>query len=163
MPASTQLGITKCCFSHMFWVIIYLQCEGSTPFYNIWLNLSREYNSVYLTIHLVASISSHIINSEPAPLTVVQACAIMLPPPCLTDDVVCFRSWAVSPLLHTFPNLLFQFLSVTSGFHLVLNRLDLHLWRHLVIADLDSDTIKSVLGQVNYPGTFESLNMENYA
>ncbi len=75
------------CFFCMFWVIVHLYYEA--PFNQlccIWLNLGRQYIPGHFRI--LSTTGSH-------------ACSWHLTaPPCFTDDVVCFGSWAVPSLLH---------------------------------------------------------------
>ena len=79
------------CFGWMFWVIVHLYYE--TPpnqFGCVWQEFgSSQYVSEHLRIHPAASVLCHIINKRWWPR------AITLPPPCFTDTVVCFGSWAV--------------------------------------------------------------------
>ncbi len=90
------------CFCCMFWVIVHLYYEApSNQLCSIWLNLGREYISIHFRIHPSASVSSSLNTSNPEPLEAMQFMHHTAPP-CFTDDVVCFGSWAVPSLLHTF-------------------------------------------------------------
>lgn len=53
------------CFCSVLWIIVHLHCgELSDHFCSICLNLGRECNSVHVTIHPAASISSHSISER---------------------------------------------------------------------------------------------------
>lgn len=54
------------------------------------------------TLQFIVLLLSAVTSSLNIADTVPHACAITLPPPCLTDDVICFWLWAVSPVLHSF-------------------------------------------------------------
>ncbi len=60
--------------------------------------------SIYLRINLTYSVFCHIINKHTSnSATGSHACSCHhTAPPCFTDDVVCFGSWAVPSLPHTF-------------------------------------------------------------
>ena len=68
------------------------------------LNLAESEQTIYShTIHLIASsVTSPITTSDPVPLEAMHAHAITLPPPCFTDDEVCFGSRAVPIILVQF-------------------------------------------------------------
>lgn len=51
---------------------------------------------------LLSAVTSSLNIADTVPLAAIHACAITLPPPCLTDDVICFWLSAVSPVLHSF-------------------------------------------------------------
>ena len=117
--------------------------------------------------------SSSINTREAVPLAAIHGHAMTLPPPCFTDEVVCFGSWAVPFLHHTllFPsfwyklifvssvqrilfqnfkgffrcclansNLVFLFLRLTNGLHLVVDPLYSLWWSLLLIVDFDTHT-----------------------
>lgn len=92
--------LTAWSLEKMCWVIIRLHCEAPSFQLNcIWTNASRRYRPVHLLIHPATSISaltSSLDTSDPVPLGAMRAHGVALPPPCLTDDVVCFGSWAVT-------------------------------------------------------------------
>ena len=93
------------CLDYMFLIILLLHDESSSnQFWWICLHLSRQAVSVYL---LSASFCCyqqwhHQWTSEPVPVVAIHAQTITLSPPCLTDEVVCFGSWAVPFFLHTY-------------------------------------------------------------
>lgn len=89
------------CFCTMLWVIVHLYSEALFDQFCIWLNLIREYSHGHFTIHPTASNISHIHNKHQWHSSTMHAHAITLSLPCLTDDVIIFRSLAVSLLLYT--------------------------------------------------------------
>ena len=145
---------------------------SSEAFGWIWAdNIAR--NTSEFILLLLSAVTSSIITREPVPLATIHAHTMTLRPPCLTDEVVCFGSWAVPFLLHTllFPsfwyklifvsfvhrmlfqnckgfftcclansNLVFLFLRLTNGLHLVVNPLYLLWWSLLLIVDFDTHT-----------------------
>lgn len=78
------------CFCSMLLVISYLLCEPAESEQSMAL-----YTSEFMLPLLLAGTTS-INTSYPVPLAALHAHTITLPPTCLTDSVVCFRSWAVS-------------------------------------------------------------------
>lgn len=62
----------------------------------IWAEFIVPYTAQFILLLLSAVIPSR----NPCPLAAICAHAKVLPPPHLKDNVVCFRSWAVSLLLH---------------------------------------------------------------
>ncbi len=84
----------------MFWVIVHVYYEAPlNQLCSIWLNLGREYISIPGCFCLLSSVSS-LSTSNPVPLEAMLMHHTA--PPCFTDDVVSFGSWAVPSLLHTF-------------------------------------------------------------
>ncbi len=101
-------------------------------------------------LELLSSVTSP-INSNPGPATGSNAYSCHhTTPPCFTDDVVCFGSWAVPSLLHTLflhvnlvqVDLKFSRL-IWPCLHLVIYPLYLLCWNLLLIVDFDSDTLTS--------------------
>lgn len=87
------------CFCSLLWLSIHLHCElQSYQFCSICLNLSREYRPATSIIN----INKHHWHGSTGSHNTAHAHAITLLPLCLKDDVVCFRSQAVSFLLHNF-------------------------------------------------------------
>lgn len=79
--------------------------ELSDQFCSVCLKLSRKHSPVHFTkciLLLLSTVTSSINTSASVPLTVKHVHAITLPPPCLTADVVCFRSGDVSLFLLIF-------------------------------------------------------------
>ena len=150
----------------------------------IWAD-NIAWNTSEFILLLLSAVTSSINTREPVPLAAIHAHAITQPPPCFTDEVVCFGSWAVPSLLHTllFPsfwyklifvssvhrmlfqnctgsfrcflansNLVFLFLRLTNGLHLVVNPLYLLWWSLLLIVDYDTDGECSWSGQLLWRG-----------
>lgn len=69
--------------------------------------LAESEQTVY-TSEFIRILLSVMNTSESVPLAAICVHVTTLPPPCWTDDVVCFGSWAIPFLLHTFPILLVQ-------------------------------------------------------
>lgn len=65
----------------------------SLPFCRIWQSEQSiaVYTSEFILL-LLSAVTSSINISEEVPLAAIHAHAVTLPPPCLTDDMVCFRS-----------------------------------------------------------------------
>lgn len=86
-------------FCSLLQVIIQLHREElSDQFCSVCLKPSRKHSPVHFTkciLLLLSTVTSSINTSASVPLTAKHVHAITLPPPCLTDDVVCFRSEAV--------------------------------------------------------------------
>ncbi len=94
------VAFAVCFGSSSIWTM--KQCPISfSPFGWIWADSISLYTSELIRL-LLSSVSSSLNTSNPVPLEVMYAHAITLPPPCFTDDIVCFWSWAVPSLLHTF-------------------------------------------------------------
>lgn len=96
-------------FSHFFsWETVGLVCSL------LWVYLHCEVQSgQFIPLHtsqvipqLLSTVTSSISTSNQVALAAIHAHAITSPPSCFTDNVVHFRSWAVSLLL---------FLSIHSG------------------------------------------------
>ncbi len=160
------VAFAVCFGSSSIWTM--KQCPISfSPFGWIWADSISLYTSELIRL-LLSSVSSSLNTSNPVPLEVMYAHAITLPPPCFTDDIVCFWSWAVPSLLHTFffPSFWYRLILISaiqrmlfqkcSGFldvfwqrlirpclHLVVNPLYLLWWSLLLIVDFDSDTSAS--------------------
>lgn len=108
-------------FCSTIWVIIHMYCEAlSNQLCSICLNLSRELSPLHLGIHPAASISSQLINKHQWSgstgshmYTCCHIASTMLGRYVLCD-VICFGSWAVLLLPHTFvfPSLWFKFIMV---------------------------------------------------
>lgn len=113
------------CSMHCF--TIHLHCQP----------LSNQFCSILLNVLLLllSAVTSSVSTTDPVALTAIHTHAIILPPSWFTDNVICFGSWALSLLLHTFfphncffqkcvgpfkcflvkSNLTFLFLSITTG------------------------------------------------
>ncbi len=87
------------CFCCMFWIIVHEAPPNQLC--SIWLNLGREYISIHFRILPAASVTSSLNTSNPVPLEAIQFMHHTAPP-CFTEEVVWFGSWAVPSLLHTF-------------------------------------------------------------
>ena len=90
------------CFRSMLRVICTVKRRpmSSEAFGWIWAdNIAR--NTSEFILLLLSAVTSSINTREPVPLAAIHAHAMILPPPCFTDEVVCFGSWAVPFLLHT--------------------------------------------------------------
>ena len=90
------------CFGCMFWVIVH-PCYETPPdrFGWIWADSMSLNTSQFIRL-LLSCVTSSINTSDAEPLAAMHAPAITLPPLCFTDDVVCFRLWAVPRLHHAF-------------------------------------------------------------
>lgn len=148
------------CFYCLLGIVIHLHCEAlSGRFRRVQLNLRREHSPVHFTVD--RAILSAVTSSLNVADTVPHACAITLPPPCLTDDVICFWLWAVLPVLHSFlfPSRSSQFFccccwllevhECNQGF--AHTSLCFHSWKHLTAFDYrlwqrHASLHKSVLG-----------------
>ena len=96
------------CFRSMFQVIVHLHCPMSSEAFGwIWAD-NIAWNTSEFILLLLSAVTSSINTREPVPLAAIHAHTITLPPPCFTDEVVWFGSWAVPSLLHTllFPSLI---------------------------------------------------------
>ena len=145
---------------------------SSEAFGWIWADKIPRNTSEFILL-LLSAVTSSVNTREPVPLAAIHAHAMTLPPPCFTDEVVCFGWWAVPFLLHTllFPslwyklilvssvhrmffqncngcfrcclansNLVFLFLRLTNGLHVVVNPLYSLWWSLLLIADFETHT-----------------------
>jgi len=67
-------------------------------------------------VQLPSAVPSSVKISVPVPVAAIHAQTITPPPPCLTDELICFGSWAASFRLHTFfsPSLCYRFILVSS-------------------------------------------------
>jgi len=81
------------------WVIVHFYYEAlPNQLCSICLNLDREYITSEFSWLFLSSVTSSLNTSNP----VSVGAHPITTPPCFTDDTVCFRSWAVSNVLHTF-------------------------------------------------------------
>lgn len=69
----------------------------------LWADSIALYTSEFILLR-PSAVTSSMKTSEPVQLTALHAhdATITLPPPCLTDEVLCFGSWALPFLLQTF-------------------------------------------------------------
>jgi len=67
-------------------------------------------------VQLPSAVTSLLKISVPVPVAAIHAQSITTPPPCLTDELLCFRSWAVLYHLYTLflPSLSYRFILVLS-------------------------------------------------
>ena len=164
------------CFSSMLRVIVHLHCEApSDEFCSIWPIWADKIarNTSEFILLLLSAVTSSLNTREPVPVAAIHVHAMTLPPPCFTDEVVCFGSWAVPLLLLTLllpslwyklilvlsvhsmfcqnckgcfrcylanSNLVFLFLRLTNGLHLVVNPLYSLWWSLLLIVDFETHT-----------------------
>ena len=78
----------------------FVQQAPSYYFCCIWLNMSQEYSSISLIIHLLLELlllilsaaTSSINTSKPVQLAAIHTHAITMSPSCLTHDEVCLGS-----------------------------------------------------------------------
>ncbi len=87
------------CFCCMFWLIVHSYYEApcnQLAFGWIWADSISLYTSEFIRL-LLSSVTSSLNTSNPVPLEAMHTA-----PPCFTNYVVCFGSWAVPSLLQTF-------------------------------------------------------------
>ncbi len=129
----------------------------------IWAESISLYTSELIRL-LLSSVTSSLNTSNPVPLEAMQLMHHTAPP-CFTDGVVCFGSWAVPSLLHSFffPSFWYRLILISavpknalqkwSWLFLMffwqsltwpcLHTLYLLYWSFLLIVDFDSDTSTS--------------------
>ncbi len=114
-PFKNSLVAFAVCFGSLSICTVKRRPMSSEAFGWIWAdNIAR--NTSEFILLLLSAVTSSINTREPVPLAAIHAHAMTLPPPCFTDEVVCFGSWAVPFLLHTllFPSLWYKLILVSS-------------------------------------------------
>ena len=103
------------CFGSLSICTVKRRPMSSEAFGWIWADNIARNTSEFILLLLSAATSS-INTREPVPLAAIHAHAMTLPPPCFTDEAVCFGSWAVPFLLHTllFPSFWYKLIFVSS-------------------------------------------------
>ncbi len=104
------------CFCCMFWVIVHLYYDAPSnqlcAFDWIWAESIYLYTSEFIRL-LLSSVTPSLNTSATG--SHAWSCHHTAPP-CFTDDVVCFGSWAVPSLLHTFffPSFWYRFIFISA-------------------------------------------------
>ena len=89
------------CFGSLSIPVMKLHPISLAGFGWIWADSMSLNTSQFIRL-LLSCVTSSINTSDAEPLAAMHAPAITLPPLCFTDDVVCFRLWAVPRLHHAF-------------------------------------------------------------
>ena len=103
------------CFGSLSICTVKRRPMNSEAFGWIWADNIVRNTSEFILL-LLSAVTSSINTREPVPLAAIHAHAMTLSPPCFTEEVVCFGSWAVPFLLHThlFPSFWYKLIFVSS-------------------------------------------------
>ena len=103
------------CFGSLSICTVKRRPMSSEAFGWTWADIIARNTSEFILL-LLSAVTSSINTREPVPLAAIHVHTITLPPPCFTDEVVCFGSWAVPSLLHTllFPSFWYKLIFVSS-------------------------------------------------